>query len=149
MTEQQDIDATFVAGYRRRRVPSGFAARVAAHARASTRRPRIAWRSAAAVAVAAGAALAYVLAPFHARMPLEETAQAISVPPAPDYWADISVPVDPPVSGLSDFGSIPLFPPTPEFGSEPMDSDRQSQGPRRVRTLLSHSLQQESNHESV
>ena len=149
MTEQQDIDATLVASYRQRRVPSGFAAHVAAHARASTRRPRIAWRSAAAVGVVAGAALIYVLASFHKPTPLEEPAQAMSVPPAPDYWADISVPVDPPVSGLSDFGSIPLFPPSPEFDSEVIDSDRQSQGPHRVRALLSHSLQQESNHESV
>ena len=124
MTDQQGIDAKLVDGYRQQRVPSGFAARVAARARASTRKPRIAWRSAAAVGVVAGAALVYVLAPFLAPTPRDEPAQAMGVPPAPDYWADISVPIDPPVSGLSDFGSIPLFPPSPEFDSEVIDSDR-------------------------
>lgn len=146
MTDRHDIDPGVLDAYRRKRAPSGFAARVAA--RAASRAPRtppLVWQSAAAVGLAAGSALVFVLV---TRTPAP-TAPDLAVPPAPDFWAEISVPADPPVSGLTDFGAIPQLPPRPEFGDAPDESDQRSSAPRRGGTQLTVSTQQETIHESV
>lgn len=139
------LDPAVVDAYRRRRAPAGFAARVAAGAGTRRRTPPLLWRSAAAVGLAAGSALVLVLV----TRPHATQAPEIGVPPAPDYWAEISVPLAPPVSGLADFGAVPALPPRPELDAGPGDPDQRSSAPRPGDTQLSQSKQQETSHEAV
>jgi hypothetical protein len=145
MTSQKEIDPKLVDAYRQRRAPPAFASRVALRAPSPVRRHSLVWRGAAVAGVVASAALLYLLAPT----PMGPPTQEMAVPPAPDYWAEISVPQDPPVSGLSDFGTIPLFPARPDFDTDTSRSNHRSTGPRRRSTRLSRSTHQEINHEAV
>lgn len=145
MTDHKDIDPKLVETYRQRRAPPAFAARVALRAPTPTRVRNLVWRGATVAGIVASAVLLYVLAPTPFAPPVEEMA----VPPAPDYWAEISVPEDLPVSGLSDFGTVPLLPPRPNFDTNATGSEHRSTGPHYRRTQLSHSTQQETIHEPV
>jgi hypothetical protein len=145
MTEPNDIDTRAVDAYRQRRAPPGFAARVAARTAPTPGPPRLFRWSAAAVGLAAGSALVFVLVTRSPAPPSQEMA----VPGAPDYWAEISVPAAPPVSGLTDFGAIPQLPPRPEFDGETGNSDQRSSVPRRGESRLTLSTQQEIIHEAV
>jgi hypothetical protein len=143
MTDPMNIDPKLVETYRKRRAPPGFAARVVARTSAPSGTLRLVWRSAAAVAAVAGAALVYVLATAPGQQPVPD----MSVPPAPDYWAEISVPHDPPVSGLDDFGTVPLFPTRPDFDAA--TPDHRSMRPRQRIMKVSHTLQKETIHEAI
>jgi hypothetical protein len=145
MTDPNPIDDQTVDAYRQRRAPPGFAARVSARADAKVRpAPLFRW-SAAAVGLAAGSALVFVIVTRPPASPAED----VGVPAAPDYWAEISVPVTPPVSGLTDFGAIPQLPPRPDFEDESGNPDQRSRAPRGVDSQLSLSTQQENTHEAV
>lgn len=143
MIDSVKIDEKLVETYRQRRAPPGFAARVVARASATRRPLPPAWRSAAAVAAIASAALIYVLATAPPEKPVPE----MSVPPAPDYWAEISVPHDPPVSGLADFGTVPLFPTRPDF--DETTRDQQSMWLHTQIIKVSHTLRKETFHEAI
>ena len=146
MTHRDDMDTSTVEAYRRRRAPVGFAAGVTSRAaRMSPRTPPLVWQCGAVVGLAAGSALVFVLVTRAPESPPTE----MTVPPAPDFWAEISVPSDTPVSGLTDFGSIPQLPPRPDFeeGAEP--SDNRSSAPRRDGTQLTRFTRQEISHEAV
>jgi hypothetical protein len=145
MTEPKDIAEETLDAYRQRHAPPGFAARVTARAGATGRLPPLFRWSAAAVGLAAGSALVFVLVTrTQAPAPRE-----MAVPAAPDYWAEISVPAAPPVSGLTDFGAVPQLPPRPDFEGESGNPDQRSSMPRGVESQLSLSTQQETTHEAV
>lgn len=146
MTHDDHVDPGVVDAYRRRRAPRGFAARVTSRAAGMPRRTSpLVWQSAAAVGLAAGSALVFLLV---TRAPAP-TEPGMTVPPAPDFWAEISVPTDPPVSGLTDFGSIPQLPPRPDFEEETEPSEHRSSAPRRDGTQLTRFTRQEIIHEAV
>lgn len=145
MSEPNHIAEDTLDAYRQRRAPPGFAARVTARADAKARpSPLFRW-STATVGLAAGSAMVFILVTRSPAPPAED----LAVPAAPDYWAEISVPAAPPVSGLTDFGAVPQLPPRPDFDDASGDPDQRSSVPRSVESQLSLFTQQETTHEAT